>query len=124
MSDPTPPREENSHGKPSIYVGRNYTPSHYLCLNVLAISLIYQYIYTCYHNYSPCSPVMCLYMKRFVYMFFVLALYSMSTPLPSESYALHLDDYIVYAHIQPETVRVFDLSYLFSICDSSRRYGE
>ena len=123
MSDPTPPREENSHGKPSIYVGRNYTHFHYPCPNVLVISSIYQYINACYHNYSPFSSVMCLYMNRFVYMFFVLALLNMSTPLISESYVLHLDHYIVHSYTQPKT-EVFDLSYLFSICDSSRRYGE
>jgi hypothetical protein len=124
MSDPTPPREENSHGKPSIYVGRNYTHSHFPCPNVLVILSIYQYINACYHNYSPFSPVMCLYINRFVYMFCVLALLNMVTPLSSESYVLHLDNYIVHSYTQPKTDRVFDRFYLFSICDSSRRYGE
>jgi len=48
MSDPTPPREENSHGKPSQYVGCSHTHFHFLCPTVLVILLISQYINACY----------------------------------------------------------------------------
>ncbi len=124
MSDPTPPREESSHGKPSQYVGRSHTHFHFLCPTVLVILLIYQYINACYYNYSPYSSVMCLYMNRYVYMFCVLAPLNMFTTLSPENYVSNLYNYLSHSYTQPKINRVYDLFYLFLIRDSSRRHGE
>ena len=124
MSEPTSPREESSHGKPSQYVGRSHTHFHFLCPTVLVILLIYQYINACYYNFSPYSSVMYLYMNRYVYMFCVLALPIMCTTLSSENYVSDLYNYLSHSYTWPKNSRVYVLFYLFYICNSSRRYGE
>ncbi len=124
MSEPTSPREESSHGKPSHNVGRSHTQFHFLCPIVLVISLIYQYINACNYKYSSESSFMCLYMNRYVYMFCVLALPIMCITLSSEIYASDLYNYLSHPYTRPKNSRVYVFFYLLSICNSSRSYGE